>query len=328
MNSNGNADREALSKVDEPSAQAAMTNDVYATAAQPADLASAFPEAMSESVEEVAESGAEMLETVAEVPETIDETESYESLLHGFLSDIKMGKYSNISFEKLKIIVTKNSDALALAQELIMSSEVDGYGKSVLVDLISDRADESAIGLAMQLINSSDTDDQSAGMRLAHEIMANGNPSVMLEAVAMNTYTEENRRVAAAVLHGVVDAEMDENEKNRVFDMLSDYVTNGDDALKSSALYSMGALIAGDEEKLASLFNQYHTKEYSDEVRYSAVMAMDDLAANNRLSPDIENKLMDIANDQSESYYLRSLAMRLLGDLQASYEKSMNTTQM
>jgi hypothetical protein len=264
--------------------------------------------------------------SLGEVFEAIDLTESHESILLGFLMDAADGEYSDEQFLKLQSLIKEDNDALAVAMDLIFSSEFSYSEKNLIVELISARSDETTINFAMELIQNSAADFQSLGAELATNIMWNGKTADMLEPIAMNIYTDQNRDVAKMVFYGIGNISMEEQDKDRVTQMLSDYVQNGEDELKPVALQSLGALVADDEYKVAALFNQYHTSDYSDDVRYSALETLYNLEVE-RLSSDIEYKLTDIANDPEESYYLRSIAMRLLGNFVESYEKDRNTAQ-
>jgi hypothetical protein len=111
MDTNGYTDPSVLSKVDEPSGQAVMTDDAHVAAAQqsrPATFASAFPpvvqeteeEEVLEAEEEVLEAEEEVSEAVEELPENLDKTESYDGALRDFVSDDETIKSTNRAFKR------------------------------------------------------------------------------------------------------------------------------------------------------------------------------------------------------------------------------------
>jgi hypothetical protein len=265
-------------------------------------------------------------EQLGKASEKIDTTQNYQSILLDFLEMAAAGEYPVAQFHQIQNLIKQDSDALAFARDLVLTPELSYAEKLLMVELISACSDERAINFAMDLIQDSGADYQSLGEELAIKIMWSGKTADMLEPIAMSIYTGQNMDIAKKMFYGVGNIDMGEQDKNRVTKILSDYLQNGENELKPVALQSLGALVADDEYKVADLFNQYHTSNYSDDVRYSALEVLFNLKGE-RISTDIEYKLKDIANDTDESYYLRSIAMQLLGNFVESYEKDRKAEQ-
>jgi hypothetical protein len=231
--------------------------------------------------------------------------------MRSFLKDAGDSMYSEEQFKQLQSIIIEDADVLASAMDLIMSSEVSYSEKHTLVELVSACSEDVTTDFAMELTKCTTADVQALGVELAINLMRNGNTADMLVQISNNPCADEYRDIAKKAFHEISNINMEEQDKNRVAELLSDYVKKGESSLKPVALQSLGALVADDKCKVVSLFNEYCTKDYDDEVRLSAVKILTDLKVD-RLDSEVELKLTEITNNKDEPDELRSMAMQVI----------------
>ncbi|WP_262021782.1 hypothetical protein [Vibrio quintilis] len=245
----------------------------------------------------------------------------YRQDLQTLISHLEKGQFTQEELEAIQESILKNEEAANLTMETILSSGASYDTKSVLIEMLSSRADPLAMNFAMELLQNQSGSLQELGGDLATRMIRNGKAPQMLESVIWGSYAPETKPVVRMVIHSVGNLSVQDDSKRQVTRLLDDYIVNGDETFKPAALTSLAALEADNAEALNQLADRY-LDDKNEDMRLAAIQTLYNLKRG-KLASDVQSKLSELSNDTSQSYYLRSAALQILGDFVESGQKGL-----
>ncbi|CAM3766521.1 hypothetical protein VA7868_03711 [Vibrio aerogenes CECT 7868] len=226
------------------------------------------------------------------------------------------GRVPDDLFQALQKRLETDDHALNDIMTMIESTDLGYEEKYLLAELLSTRKDSAPIDFTLSLMQSASAQSLSVGAELATSLMMNGRPADILAPLVQGSYSQDAQAQIDQVISRVPNASMDETQRTEVEHLLTGYIDSTSGKMKSVAIESLAGVVAGDAQKLKSLFHEY-ADDGNDAVRYSAIEALYQLEPA-QFDSGIAKDLQTIANNSSESMSVRASAMELL----ASYQES------
>jgi len=246
----------------------------------------------------------EVLKHSAEVDLTPIAHEQFISLLKDINFD---GSIESQSKADLAYLIRNNPAMFGYVQNAIMESN-SYQARSVLIDLLSQRAGVETVNFAIEMLNKTDFDTNKLALELMSSMQQSGQVASINNALLDLTFTQDNVEILAEVFVQLSQNELDSSTRRLAIERFQYFLASDDPLLKVRALDSLSRV--GEAAIIQPIIKSYlfDTNTGMQKAAIKAIFHLDPQA----IDHDLLEALHQITNDVTHNESVRNIALAVL----------------